>query len=147
MVIYYRELNKKTIFDGYFLPYKRNLISRITNKKWFSKFDCKSGYRQIKLTKESRSLRAFSVRQGHYECIVLPFGLRNAPQIFRRRMDKIFINMNEFCLVYIDDILIFSDNLTDHIKHLEVFIQTIRKHGILLLEKKSEIFKNKIEYL
>ena len=147
MVIDYRELNKKTVFDGYFLPYKRNLINRLTNKKWFSKFDCKSGYWQIKLTKESRALTAFSVPQGHYEWIVLPFGLRNAPQIFQRRMDKIFRNLNEFCLVYVDDILIFSDNLTDHIKHLEIFIQTIRKHGILLSEKKSEIFKNKIDYL
>ena len=62
-------------------------------------------------------------------------------------MDKIFREMNDFILVYIDDILIFSDNLTDHSKHLDIFIQTIRKHGILLSEKKSEIFKHKIEYL
>ena len=147
MVIDYRELNKKTIFDGYFLPYKRNLINRLVNKKWFSKFDCKSGFWQIKLTKESRILTAFSVPQGQYEWIVLPFGLMNAPQIFQRRMDKIFRNMNDFCIVYIDDILIFSDTLANHIKHLELFIQIIRKHGILLSEKKSEIFKNKIEYL
>lgn len=147
MVIDYRELNKKTIFDGYFLPYKRNLINKTSNKRWFSKFDCKSGYWQIKLTPESRCLTAFSVPQGHYEWIVLPFGLRTAPQIFQRRMDKIFREMNDFCLVYIDDILIFSDSLTDHIKHLEDFIKTIRKHGILLSERKSEVFKNKIEYL
>ena len=147
MVIDYRELNKKTIFDGYFLPYKRNLINRLGNKKWFSKFDCKSGFWQIKLTKESRPLTAFSAPQGHYGWIVLPFGLKNAPQIFQRRMDQVFRKLKDFCIVYVDDILIYSDNLEQHINHLEQFIELVKLHGILLSEKKSEIFKNKIEYL
>ena len=145
MVIDYRELNKKTIFDGYFLPYKRNLINRLGNKKWFSKFDCKSGFWQIKLTKESRPLTAFSAPQGHYEWIVLPFGLMNAPQIFQRRMDQIFRKLKDLCIVYVDDILIYSDTLNEHINHLERFIKTVKQHGILLSEKKSEILKNKIE--
>lgn len=147
MVIDYRELNKKIVFDGYFLPYKRNLINRLAGKKWFSKFDCKSGFWQIKLTKESQPLTAFSTPQGQYECKVLPFGLKNSPQQYQRRMDKVFRNLNEFCIVYVDDILIFSDDLEQHIRHLDIFIETVRKHGILLSEKKSEIFKNEIEYL
>ena len=71
MVKDYIELNEKTVLDGYVLPYIRNLINRITNKKWFSKFNWKNGYWQIKLIKQFRILTAFSVSQGHYECIVL----------------------------------------------------------------------------
>ena len=84
------------------------IIRNIKKPNIYKKFDCKSGYWQVKLTKKSRILTAFSVPQGHYELIVLTFGLIKAPQIFQRRMDKIFTNMNEFCLVYIYDILIFS---------------------------------------
>ncbi|KAK4351456.1 hypothetical protein RND71_030769 [Anisodus tanguticus] len=108
LVIDYRELNKKTIFDGYFLPYKRNLINRLGNKKWFSKFDCKSGFWQIKLTNESKPLTAFSAPQGHYEWNVLPMGLKNAPQIFQRRMDQVFRKLADFCIIYVDDILVYN---------------------------------------
>ena len=90
MVINYKQLNGNTIFDGYFLPHKETLIHKTRGKKLHSKFDCKSGFYQIKMDEESKPLTAFSTPQGHYEWNVLPFGLKNAPQIFQRKMDDIF---------------------------------------------------------
>lgn len=64
--------------------------------------DCISGYRQIKMDKESIPLTAFSAPQGHYKWLVMPFGLKNAPQIFQRGMCSIFKDLNDICLVYIE---------------------------------------------
>ena len=110
MVINYKELNKYTKFDGYFLPHKDTLITTVINKKIFSKFDCKSRFWQIKLEEESIPCTPFSTPQGQYEWIVMSFGLKNIPQIFQRMIDKIFKEFHEFCNVYVDDILIFSNN-------------------------------------
>ena len=122
MVINYKCLNEVTIFDGYFLPNKEALINKTLSKKWFSKFDCKSGFYQIKLKESAKPLTAFSTPQGQYIWNVMPMGLKNAPQIFQRRMDTIFNDCSDFCLIYVDDIPIFSSNIADHVAHLLQFI-------------------------
>ena len=147
MVINYKRLNELTVFDGYFLPNKELLVNKTLTKKWFSKFDCKSGFYQIKLTDAAKPLTAFSTPQGQYIWNVMPMGLKNAPQIFQRRMDNIFSEYSDFCLVYVDDILIFSDNLADHANHLMKFIQKNQDHGLILSSKKAEIAKPQIEFL
>ena len=171
MVINYKKLNEATKFDGYYLPNKDILFKRIYGYKYYSKFDCKSGFWQIKLSKESIPLTAFSAPQSHYEWLVMPFGLKNAPQIFQRRidnvfkpikeffglknapqifqrrMDNVFKPIKEFCIVYVDDILIFSKDLTTHKEHLKAFSSLCKEHGIILSEKKAEIGKTKIEFL
>ena len=76
--------------------------------------DCKNSYWQIKVNQKSIPLNAFSALQGHHEWIVMPFGLKNAPQIFQGRMDNIFKDLNHYCLVYIDDILVFSKTIEQH---------------------------------
>ena len=101
MVINYKKLNDNTVFDGYYIPNKTILFNRIQGASWFSKMDCKSEYWQIK------TLNPFYASQGHYEWIVMPFGLKNAPQIFQRRLDNIFKDLNHCSLVYINDILVF----------------------------------------
>ena len=107
MVVNYKQLNDNTIFDGYFLPHKESLIHKTRGKKLHSKFDCKSEFYQIKMDEESKPLTAFSTPQSHYEWNVLSFGLKNAPQIFQRKMDDIFKEY-DFIHVYIDDMLISS---------------------------------------
>ena len=74
-------------------------------------------------------------------------GLKNAPQIFQRRMVTIFSDCTDFCLMYVDDLLIFSSNIADHANHLLQFIQKSRDHGLILSAKKAEIAKNQIELL
>ena len=132
MVVNYKQLNDNTIFDGYFLPNKETLIHKTRNCKWHSKFDCKSGFYQIKMAENSKALTTFSTRQGHYEWNVLPFGLKNAPQIFQRKMDNIFRDY-DFIHVYVDDMLIFSPTKKQHLDHLNTFInlcQTCWDFGI-----------------
>ena len=118
MVINYKRLNEVTVFDGYFLPNKEVLINKTLSKKWFSKFDCKSGFYQINLKDSAKPLTAFSTPQGQYIWNVMPIGLKSAPQIFQQRMDNIFHDCSDFCLIYVDDILIFSSNIADHVTHL-----------------------------
>ena len=146
MVINYKKLNDNTIFDGYFLPHKESLINWTRNKKIFSKFDCKSGFWQIRMHPDSIHYTAFSTPQGQYEWLVMPFGLKNAPQIFQRKMDTIFRNY-DFIFVYIDDILILSDDINMHLKHLEIFTDLCLKHGLALSERKTSLIQNAIDFL
>lgn len=76
----------------------------------------------------------------------MPFGMKNAPQIFQRRVDKIFEPIKEFCAIYVDDILIFSDTKEQRISQLEEFASLCKKHGILLSEKKVEVARGKYNF-
>ena len=79
----------------------------------------------------------FSTPQGFFEWIVMPFGLKNAPRIFQRRMDDAFKHLHSFLVVYVDDILISSNALEEQRIHLNAFLETVVKEGICLSEKKS----------
>lgn len=114
MVINYKRLNSFTVLDGYFLPNKESLIKEVQEKSVFSKFDCKAGYGQIKMSEESISLTALITPQGQYKWLVMPFGLTNAPQIFQQITDNIFKQYSTFCQVYIYDIIVFNKNKKEH---------------------------------
>ncbi|KAK4409381.1 putative enzymatic polyprotein [Sesamum angolense] len=101
----------------------------------------------IRMENESKKFTAFSTPQGQYIWNLLPMGLANAPQIFQRKMDNLFKDYFEFMFVYIDDILIASKNMKEHIKHLEIFSDACYKEGLVLSEKKATIAVNKIEFL
>ncbi|KAL2497125.1 orf y [Abeliophyllum distichum] len=118
MVIDYFQLNKVTKNDGYILPNMQSLLQLIKGKKIFSSFDCKSGFHQVRFDEQTKPLTAFSCPQGHFQWTVVPFGLKQAPGIFQRHMDNTFKGFNNFCCVYIDDILIFSDSEEDHEKQV-----------------------------
>ena len=118
MVINYKRLNDNTLRNSYKLPNKDELVNCIQKATWFSKFDCKSGFWQIKLDEESIPWTAFSCSEGHFEWLVMPFGLKNAPQVFQARMDRIFKKISNFCIVFIDDILVFSNNRYVHTSHV-----------------------------
>ena len=90
---------------------------------------------------DSIPITAFSTPEGHYEWLVMPFGLKNDPQIFQRKMDKIFSDDSDFIIVYIDDILICSSNEKYHENHLNNFIAIYKEHSIVLSEKKVDIKK------
>ena len=138
MVVNYKQLNDNTIFYGYFLPNKETLIHKTRGKKIHSKFNCKLCFYHIKMVENSKSLTTFSTPQGHYEWNVLPLGLRNAPQIFQRKMDDIFKEY-DFIHVYVDDMLISSKSIDQHLKHLEKIIDLCISNGIHL--KKNMILR------
>ena len=132
MVINYKEVNKNTKFDGYYIPNKKILINLARGKYYYNKFDCKLGFWQTKMDNDSIPITAFSTPRGNYEWMVMSFGLKNAPHIFQRKMDKIFSNYSSFIIVYIDDMLICSDNEKYHEKHLNIFITLYKEHVIVL---------------
>lgn len=153
MVVNYKELNKHTQEDGYFLPKKEELFNLIRDSKWFSTFDCKSGFWQIPLKKECRPLTAFSCPNGQYEWQVVPFGLKQAPGIFQRRIDSA-LNLRDpvsefktMCTVYVDDILVFSKTEEEHYVHVIKVLDQCYKEGIILSAKKAKIAQTKINYL
>ena len=141
MMINYKKVNKNTKFDGYYIPNKEILINLARGKNYYSKFDCRSGFWQIKMDNDSISITTFSTLRGHYEWMIMPFGLKNAPQVFQIKIYKILSDYSSFIIVYIDDMLICSDNEKDHEKHLDIFITLCKEHGIIISKNKFEIKK------
>ena len=125
MVINYKEVNKNTKFDIYYIQNKEILINLVRGKNYYSKFDCKSGFWQIKMDNDSIPIIAFSTPRGHYEWMVMPFGLKHAPQVFQRKMDKILSDYSTFIIVYIDDMLICSDYEKDQKNHIHLCIHIL----------------------
>ena len=99
------------------------------------------------MNNDSIPITTFSTPRGHYEWMVMPFGLKNAPQVFQRKMDKIFFDYSDFIIVYIDDMLICSNNEKYYEKHLNTFITICKEYGIVLSENKIDIKKKEIEFL
>jgi len=115
MVFNYRKLNNNTHKDQYSLPGINTIIKKIGNSNIYSKFDLKSGFHQVAMEEESIPWTTFITPDGLYEWLVMPFGLKNAPAIFQRKMDDCFQQYSQFITAYIDDILIFSENEHDHL--------------------------------
>jgi hypothetical protein len=146
LVVNFKPLNKVLQNIRYPLPNKISLLQRIKGKTVFSKFDLKSGFYQIGIVPEDRHKTAFVVPHGHYQWKVMPFGLKNAPSEFQKRMEDIFREY-PWLIIYIDDILVCSKNLQEHLKHLQQFYDLVFRHGLVLSKTKMEIGKTEIEFL
>ena len=119
MCIDYRALNKQTVRDQFPLPRIDSLLERLGQAKVFMKLDLASGYHQIAMEETSIQKTAFHTNRGHFEFLVIPFGLTNALVTSQRLMSKVFAgNLDKFIAVYLDDILIFSRSLDEHWQHL-----------------------------
>ncbi|ATZ69472.1 ORF3 polyprotein [Cacao swollen shoot Ghana K virus] len=147
MVFNYKRLNDNTEKDQYSLPGIQTILKRVCNKRIFSKFDLKSGFHQVAMAEDSIPWTAFWVPQGLFEWLVMPFGLKNAPAIFQRKMDQCFYGTEEFIAVYIDDILVFSNNLQEHMKHLHSMLHICQKNGLVLSPNKMCIAQEEMEFL
>ena len=148
MCIDYRALNKQTIKDQFPLPRIDSLLERLGRATVFTKLDLASGYHQIAMEETSVQKTAFRTNFGHFEFLVMPFGLCNAPGTFQRLMNKVFAgNLNKFIAVYLDDILIFSQNLDEHWEHLRWALVQLREAKLYGRLHKCEFLKDQVEYL
>ncbi|KAJ9520727.1 hypothetical protein QJQ45_007586 [Haematococcus lacustris] len=131
MCIDYRALNKVTVKNKYPLPRIDQLLDRLHGATVFSSLDLQSGYHQIRIQPEDVPKSAFRTPYGHYQFKVLSFGLTNAPATFQAVMNDIFRDyLNEFVVVYLDDILVFSKNKAEHLKHLEIVFRILKEHEL-----------------
>ena len=144
----YRPLNKKTIKNKFPLPNINELFEQLKGAKVFSKLDLRMGYHQIRIREEDIPKTAFRISFGSYEYTVMSFGLANAPPTFSRMMNFIFNPYtNEFVLVYLDDILVFSKNKEDHAKHLRFVLDKLREHQFYAKFSKCEFWLDEVLYL
>ncbi|GBG62157.1 hypothetical protein CBR_g29356 [Chara braunii] len=148
MCIDYRGLNRITRKNAYPLPRIDDLLDAAGGCKVFSKIDLKSGYHQIEVDPSDQHKTAFKTRDGLYEFIVMPFGLTNAPTTFQCLIDKVLRHqLNRFVVVYLDDILIFSKTMEEHLKHLEEILQVLKEAQLHLNLEKSEFGRDSVIYL
>ncbi len=148
MCVDYRALNKLTIKNKYPLPRIDDLLDRFNGCTHFSSVDLRSGYYQLRITPEDAPKTAFRTPVGHYQFKVLCFGLTNAPASFQAAMNNIFSKyLHDFVVVYLDDILIFSKSKEDHIKHIRLVLDVLRKHNLYANHKKCDFFKRELEFL
>ena len=147
LVINYKPLNQALQWIRYPIPNKKDLLNRLHAARIFSKFDMKSGYWQIQIKETDRYKTAFTVPFGQYEWNVMPFGLKNAPSEFQKIMNDIFNPYSKFSIVYIDDVLIFSQSIDQHFKHINIFINIVRQNGLAVSSSKLCLFQTKIRFL
>ncbi|GBG86502.1 hypothetical protein CBR_g41495 [Chara braunii] len=142
------ELNAQAVKNARPLPRIDDLLKRLGGAKYFSKLDLKSGYHQISIRPNDRYKSAFKTRYGHFEWVVMPFGLINAPTTFQAAMTNEFRAMlDRFVLVYLDDILVYSRSLEDHLGHLRRVLETLRRAKYKANRDKCEFVRQELEYL
>ena len=144
-----RKFNARTVKDAYSLPHIEDALDSLNGACIFTSLDLKSGYWQVKLDEESIPLTAFTVGPlGFYECARMPFGLTNAPATFQRLMESCLGELHlDWCIIYLDDIIIFSKNPDDHITRLEGVFEKLAKAGLKLKPSKCEFFRSSLKYL
>lgn len=148
VVIDYRKLNAITIADKYPIPEIDKVLIQLGNSKIFSVLDLQSGFHQIPLRDRDIEKTAFSINNAKYEFKRLPFGLKNAPSIFQRALDDVLRDhIGKICFVYIDDIIIFSQNKAEHSKHLKTIFDVLLKANFKVQLNKCEFFKSNVKFL
>ena len=148
MCVDYRALNKITIKNKYPLPRVDELFDRLLGARYFSKIDLRSGYHQVRIHPDDVPKTAFRTRYGHYEFRVLPFGLTNAPATFMHLMQELFRPyLDDFVIVFLDDILIYSRDKASHAKHVRQVLDVLRKNKLYAKASKCEFFRTEVEFL
>ncbi|PIA12723.1 DNA/RNA polymerase [Coemansia reversa NRRL 1564] len=144
----YRRLNQKTIHDAFPMPRIEELLDDTCRATIFSKIDLVQAYHQVRIRKEDIPKMAFRTKSGLFEYTVVPFGLTNAPAVFQRVMNHALSDLlGKTCIVYLDDILVFSQNMLDHAHDLDDVLAQLKKHNLRSKPEKCAFFQKSIDFL
>ena len=142
----YRKVNAITKTDSYPLPRVDDCVDRIGNAQFISKFDLLKGYWQVPLTERAKEISAFITHNGLYQCSVMPFGMKNAASTFQRLMNIVCSKVKN-CVVYIDDVVIYSNSWEDHLQSIRELFKAIQNANLVINLAKSDFSQAKITYL
>jgi ribosomal protein S18 acetylase RimI-like enzyme len=148
LVVDYRKLNEMTIKNRYPLPLISELFDRLKSAKYYTRLDMAEAYNQLRIAAGDEWKTAFRTRYGHFEYLVMPFGLTNAPASFQAYANdclREFLDL--FCVVYLDDVLIFSNTLEEHIAHVKRVLSRLRDFGLTCKLKKCEFHATSLSFL
>ena len=145
----FRRLNSLTVKDSHPLPHICETLESLAGMAHYTTIDMNSGFWQVLMDDESRQYTAFTLgSMGLYECESMPFGLCNTLPTFQRLMLNCLGKLNlTYCLIYLDDIIIFSRTEEEHLEQMRVVFDQFREHGLKLKPSKCEMFKTEINYL
>lgn len=144
----FRKINEKSVDDRYPIPNITDILDKLGRAQYFSTLDLASGFHQIEMEENSIEKTAFTVNNGHYEYLRMPFGLKNAPSTFQRVMDEVLKDLqNKICMVYMDDIIIFSTSLQEHIQNLKMVFIKLREANLKIQLDKCEFLRKEVEFL
>ncbi|GBG76488.1 hypothetical protein CBR_g22236 [Chara braunii] len=147
MCIDYRGLNAITVKNREPLPRIDDLLDRVQGCRYFNKINLKSEYHLIAIRPEDQHKTAFQTRYGLYEFVVMPFGLCNTPGTFQHAMNRTFHDyLDKFAIMYLDDILIFSKTVEEHVAHLDKLLSLLRQHKFKINRKKCEFGRIRVLY-
>ena len=148
VVIDYRKLNEITVDDKFPIPNIENILDKLGKAQYFTKIDLAKGFHQILMDEKDQKKTAFSTPFGHYEYVRMPFGLKNAPATFQRMINSVLREyINKICVVYLDDILIFSTSLQEHIDSINKIFKVLRKAQLKIQINKCSFFQKETDYL
>jgi hypothetical protein len=144
----YREVNKLTKRDAYPAPQIEQTLDQLRRAKHFSSLDGEKGYYQVKMTNHAKEVTAFRSPFGLFQFTRMPFGVTNAPAVFQRLMDKVLRGLTwKCCMVYLDDVVIYSESWEEHLHHLDLVLQRIGDANITLNAKKCDIAQSSLKFL
>ncbi|KAL0204491.1 hypothetical protein M9458_002509, partial [Cirrhinus mrigala] len=144
----YRSLNDITIKYRYPLPLVPPALEQLRRAKIYTKLDLRSAYNLIRIREGDEWKTAFSTTSGHYEYRVMPFGLANSPSYFQAFVNDVFRDMlNRWVIIYIDNILIYSDSYSEHVQHVRAVLQRLMEHQLYAKEEKCEFHQERITFL
>lgn len=149
MCVDFRELNKLIIPESHPFPLIDDILVKTRGCLWFSALDINAAFHSIPICFEDRYKSAFITQHGHYKWRSMPFGLKNAPAVFQRILSTIIKakQLSDFCINYLDDILVFSRTFEDHITHIQCLISSIFEEGFRLNFDKCNFAMSSICYL
>ncbi len=144
----YRKLNAVTIRDAYPIPRIDDTLDALEEAKFISTLDLRSGYWQVEMNPKTQAMTAFISHKGLFEFKVMPYGLKNAPATFQRLMDIVLAGLKwQCCLIYIDDVIIYSPSFNQHIKDLTEVFEALRNANLTLKASKCHFCRKEIKYL